>query len=364
MGLGGFLSGDFAKVMSNPLLQQYMAAIGGGLATGGLQGGVQAASNTTQQNIQTQNYMKLIKAMLAGDLSGGGKLTMDKDGMKITIPKLQGEGEAPVRMDSPAPAQPSTPSLGMPSQGSILSPFASGQLNFSASDLAGLNPEMISQALQLKMMQDNLKLKTIESAQDEAHRVNLDKYYAAQIKNIEADNAAAQAESLRKWLETLTKDERTELQKNYEYAKEQGFEGSLLDFKNSGGSPTSVEEFEYATKNQGFKGTYLDFLKKYKGPMTIQLGEFEKTMLRGQAQAQLDVLDPDFVSKTTKELSQATDWDVPEEAAGRSEDIPKYQRLRLIKSMDDKIRRAFEGHQVERKIDGWYVDGKKRVRMP
>lgn len=53
-----------------------------------------------------------------------------------------------------------------------------------------------------------------------------------------------------------TKDTRTPDVKNYEYARSQGFEGSLLDFQAQGKDPegktTAIKEFEYAQKNPEF----------------------------------------------------------------------------------------------------------------
>ena len=52
-------------------------------------------------------------------------------------------------------------------------------------------------------------------------------------------------------------DTRTPVIKNYEYAKGQGYKGSLLDFQSSGkdttGSTTAIKEFEYGERNPNFK---------------------------------------------------------------------------------------------------------------
>ena len=40
------------------------------------------------------------------------------------------------------------------------------------------------------------------------------------------------------------------------------------------------------------------------------------------------------------------------------------QKTNILKEMDSRIRTAFKGQQIERKVDGWYVNGKLEVRNP
>ncbi len=362
MGIGDFLGGlgsnkSLNDIFSNPLILQYLSGIGSGLVEGGFKGGVKNAGAITQQNISTQNYMKMLTRMLGGDMSDGGKMTMDKDGMKLSLPP----STSPTQMDSPMPGGSKLNNM----EGQF-NPFASGQPSFSVSDLAGLNPELISQALQLTMQQEGMKQKSVNDVVNQALNLKQIEYYGSLIEENKAQAEIAKGKNEIEAFKALTKDERTELRKNYEFAKEEGFKGSLVDFKNSGGTPTSYDEYKLA-KEEGYKGKFTDFItmKAKAGSTTIQLSPFEQTRQRELAQSQADVMSPSFSSNVTKDLSKSNpeDWAYPAEASS-VEDIPRIQQIRTLREMDSRIRQAFSEDKIERKSDGWYRNGKLIVRNP
>ena len=69
----------------NKLLLQYMSGAGAAMSAGEPIG--PALNQITQQNISTQNFMKMLQKMMGGEIPQGGKITMDEKGMSMNIPK-------------------------------------------------------------------------------------------------------------------------------------------------------------------------------------------------------------------------------------------------------------------------------------
>jgi hypothetical protein len=161
----------------NNLLLQYLSAGGQDLLSGQPFGA--NVNQVTQQNISAQNMMKLMQQILGG----GGKISMDKDKMKIDAPSSafsapQGvqQGMGPGGFTGPTASSTGESNLvpdqrqkkgmnqlelmGMMSMlggggGGFPNP-SNGLSGVAAADLAGLSPENITQALQIKMMRDEL----------------------------------------------------------------------------------------------------------------------------------------------------------------------------------------------------------------
>jgi len=74
-------SGGLDALLQNKLFLQYLSGIGADISAGGT--GIAGANAITQQNIQAQNYMKLLKEILAG----GGKLNVGEKKASLLIPK-------------------------------------------------------------------------------------------------------------------------------------------------------------------------------------------------------------------------------------------------------------------------------------
>lgn len=164
---------SIGNVLQNKLLLQYLSGVGGAMSAGQPVG--PAMNAITQQNIQSQNMMKLMSRLLGPD---GTKATFSNAGMNLTVPSadvsksLQGtepggvvEGmAAPLVTPPPSP----TPVVSAPAPvtsassvggGSVApNPFAgASNLDLSPSDLAGLTPQDISVALGMKMNMENVR---------------------------------------------------------------------------------------------------------------------------------------------------------------------------------------------------------------
>ena len=171
------------NLAGNKLLLQYLSAagmdIGGGKPIGA------NVNAVTQQNIAAQNYAKMLQKLLAG----GGKVSMDKESVTIKHPVTAGNplgtgGQAgtpglatgdrgpagenvpvPPSQTNPAPASNQALSLG------ALNPSASPLGDFSGSDLAGLTPQDISSALQLRMKSDEMGRQSVNDVYDNMLKV-------------------------------------------------------------------------------------------------------------------------------------------------------------------------------------------------
>lgn len=190
------------------MLAQYMGAAGADISAGEPIG--KNVNATTQQNIASQSFMALLKNLFGPD---GSKATLDKSGMKLTIPQdsalfssflkddrmsptagidlSYGSGGTPPVSTPSTPTQSSSPVQGgMYGSGvgpNIANPFTESQSggisNISAAGLAGLTPQDISTALGMKFTQDQMQQK---SYGDIVNSI----YKDAQMKHLEAQTAA------------------------------------------------------------------------------------------------------------------------------------------------------------------------------
>jgi len=263
-GLGLF--GKFSNLMSNKLLQQILGSLGADLL-GKTPG--KNLSATIQNNISSQNYVKMLSKMLGGDFSGGGNYSVDEKGFKANIPHPGGNS----KMSSGIP--PIGESEGANDiQGGIPNPFQSGQPSFSASDLAGLDPQMISQALQFKMSHDEMMNRNAKEIKEMMFKSRNDE--VMNLKN-EAETERAKAATSKDYAEAdkamRPEDKRTAEQKNYEYAQSKGYTGSFEDFKNV---VDTTEQKNYAEAvKQGYKGSFVKYQKELResSATKISLGE-------------------------------------------------------------------------------------------
>ena len=169
----GLESGEsgLSSLLQNRLLLQYLSGAGEAISAGQpvgpelnkiTQQELLSRAATKKQMTTTENFNKLLGQML----SGGGKLSLDKDNLSIKAPtsalnqmSLNDEQEAPSLINQSG----NLPTLlkgTMPNENqellNILNP-SSSPLDIPSADLAGLTPEHIVQALQLKFMQDKLR---------------------------------------------------------------------------------------------------------------------------------------------------------------------------------------------------------------
>jgi hypothetical protein len=258
-------AGGANSLMQNKLMWQLLSAGGQDLLAGQPIGA--NVHQVTNQNIRAQNFAKMLQDMLGQ----GGKLSMNADGLSFKVPtSALGNQSAPAGTshaytegtDAPTPGQPTgkvfggiQPSASQRSSNALDTNFlsmllasggagnmgpSSSPLDFSPSDLAGLMPEDISNALRFKM------------AQDEMAQASTEKSISNLLKSRELDLEE------RKMLQ----EKDTPTIREYEYAVRQGYTGSIEDYRKEASNPERLDMYKKAT-DQGYTGTFMDWLGEY-----------------------------------------------------------------------------------------------------
>ena len=376
-------AGGLSNLLQNKLFLQYLSGAGADISSGkGLGANV---NNITQQNISSQNMAKLLQQVLGPD---GTKATLSNTGINLTIPKetalfsnlLQGtepgglwEGmAAPLGTPKEANAAPvATPSMGGGS--SVANPFDEtvSSFNPTASDLAGLTAQDISSVIGAKMQRD---ASIADSVYKGKLSENIDSEIAARTPRFEIPGIGkVNASQYLDWQKLQQSNKPTEA-KLYEYALQQGFKGSFMEFKDSA-ITTHKKDYDEAVRG-GYKGSFNTWMTQMAKAGAINLGDkvAEKKALGG-AQSQLDVMSPDYARTVSSKTVDAKGWNYKNMAA-IDDIVKKYpnlsqeqatQALKMAtvrKIMDGEIKQAFQDQKVQYTKDGWYVDGKLVVRDP
>ena len=170
------------NLLQNKLILQYLAGLGADISAGrGLGENVNAI---TQQNIQSQNLMNLLKQMLGPDETKG---SFDKTGMTLKVPNTNSllssilggkESNAEdfykgIGAMGPASIEPTTGG-----RRDIINPFVSSQPDISAADLAGLTSQDILAVMGVVSTRDQLRA-------DSLYKQSLMNYYDAMTKGLE-----------------------------------------------------------------------------------------------------------------------------------------------------------------------------------
>ena len=267
------LSEGLGSLMENKLLLQYMSGAGADISAGRPIG--QNVNAITQQNISSQNFMKMLQKLLGKGVdfksSADGKLTVSGEpGKVMELGGVEGAANAEQPSGEPNP----------------LSPPPSPAMN--SADLAGLTPEMISQALQFKFGQEEFEQKKLSDVADIT-------YKQALTRQAEATTAAATPSisipgtdikltnsQYIDWYKSANKDERTAAIKNFEYAQNKGYEGSFEEFQRES-STTHQKDFDRA-KEDGYEGSFNEWMLEMAKAGAITIGE-----ITGRAEAKADV---------------------------------------------------------------------------
>jgi hypothetical protein len=297
---------------------------------------------------------------------------------------------------TPAPtAVTPTPTTG----GTTPNPFVSGQPSFSASDLAGLTPEILAsnlsgalnvvgtqsklglerEQLANKTTQElfNMKLQIATLAGDQAYKSkvmeNIESEISARAKDYPLGDTGVMgsAADFLAYQKLLKENNPTEV-KLYEYAKNQGFTGSLLDFKNS--DKTGHQKDYDAAVKSGYKGDFNTWMLDMAKAGAINLGaKVDEKRAMGGVDRENDILKPNFYQGIEKDLSTRlrTDWKMPSEAPtlakqhGISEEAATkaIQQSLVRREMDAQIKQVYP-KATWAKGQGWIVDGKVVVRDP
>jgi hypothetical protein len=272
-------------------------------------------------------------------------------------------GVAPLQMDSPQPSRLETQP----------SPFASGLPSMSASDLAGLNPELINQALQFKMYRDKMVADMGEDQFNRTYKQKLMEHVDAQIaegkslteerKSLAAHREVSDAIAAYKALQPDLPPDAI----MYDYDKqEHGFKGSYKEWKEKeSNDPAEMRIVERAMKDPKFAKAIKEL--RSSGASQVNISPFDRTRQTGTAESINDVLAPDYIDKTKKGLGDNPSFYKPELVdalikQGKSEEEAQglINNALLKDRIESGLKQAYQnvGKTVTRGKDGWYVDGK------
>lgn len=264
-------------------------------------------NDMTRQQIQTENQMDLMKNLLSGNVPGG-KATIDDKGMKIDIPKsmLSQEGmNAPAGIgtsqDTKMTGQMSTtPQLQQQGQSQLSnqnlkdfasllggnSPFDFSQI--SNADLTGLTPQNVQNAI-------NTALAVKASGQQKVKDVVDMKYKQALINQARANTAQTLAPE---------QESRTSAVKNYEYAVDQGFDGTFKEFQET--AKTAHQKDYERAKDEGYDGSFHDWLLEMNESQRDKITIGEKVSEREKAKSTAYLQSPKF----QKDLEEYMESDI------------------------------------------------------
>ncbi len=258
-----------SSLLENKLFLSYLSSAGSSISQGkSIAPGI---NQITQQHIQTKNYTNLLKKLLAKQsggennlspehintisktLAGGGKVSIDNKNFNLTGPThLLGTGKdnsanqvSQLPDTQSTPVAPTTPTT-QPTQTtqSNTNPFA----NLGPGDLAGLTPAMISNALS---QSTNINQTTPTYS----------------VPGLDAKLTRAEYIKAKS-----TQPKKTNEIKNYEYAVNQGFKGSSIDFKNAA-ETTHMKDYKAAVKDGGYTGDFNSWLYDMAKAGAINLGD-------------------------------------------------------------------------------------------
>jgi len=362
------------NALQNKLILQYLSGIGGAMSAGQPVG--PAMNAITQQNIQSQNLMKLLKQMLGPDKTKG---TFDSSGMTVKIPNeamsemLQGTGPGGVWEGLAAPL--GTPkSMTTPAQeGSrptTINPFTYSQSNLdgiSPSDLAGLTSQDI-------MGTFGLKQQAMANATEAAYKESLMRK-AEQPDTLDTEFPVPVPEigkvTHREWSALPTED------KSYALyvagARNAGVKDIMTKENWKAATPTEKERFLRSAMSDP------KLMKAAKelataGATSISVGELvnRKEALE-EVERRSSVMKPDYFSKIEKDLGKPDVWAYDNQGAvdrvkkkyptmSDVEAAETARKVAILEQADGEIKRAFPGAVFNR--DGWYLNGKKIVESP
>jgi len=349
---------DPNALMNNRLLQSILLSAGSSLNPQGISPGLdktlQPVIAAQSQNKLNEHYMKMLSSILGGKVPAGGKMTMDETGTKFQIPHPSG-------LDTGTSDGMQGGGFGGGTSGfdasKILNP-SNSQQELTASDFAGLSSKDVSAALGGALNVQELMQKTIAQAAE------------APLREAKTAEALANAQRL-----LTPKDERTNLQKNFEYARDyQGFKGTLKEFQEA--ATGHQKDYEKAV-SQGYTGKFNDWLMEFQkaGATKISIGEkVETKKALDEVAAQSSVKDPKLVEKIESKLKRTDvyfDNTDAIEAFAKQHNITSdaatdiYYKATVRSKIDDMVKQAYKDKKVDYvKGKGWYVGSKLIRRDP
>lgn len=227
----------------------------------------------------------------------------------------------------------------------------------SAGDLAGLTPEMISQAMQFKFAKEEMDQKKVTDLIDMIYKTSLAGEAVARTEaatpsiTIPGTDIKLTGKQYVDWYKAANKDERTAAVKNYEYAQTKGYKGSFEQFQDA--ARTSQQKNYEQAKNEGYKGTFNEWLLSLAKAGAMNLGDLlEKERGKGEVKGQLYFTDPKgLVADVDKYVSSE---EVQNNLFQYASD-PRKMEVETIRAKEKFIRRKITssgGEIVDEKLDG------------
>jgi hypothetical protein len=432
----GFM-GKIGNLFSNPMFAQLLVALGTDMAQTGRPG--KNLNDAVVGNIGSQNIMKVLQGMLRGNVAQGGGIKITDKGVQANMPLItpvgqpgpnpgdnaldadwisklyqeslsgQGGGQAaPTSITNPtAPVAPvsTQPQTSANQIGEVFNPLASGQLNLSANDFAGLNPNQILAVMELKGRQDSEETSRFNSNVDAEYKLDImKKYYNGQLTGAEAqreldryknetDRAEAGTHAYAAETGRINANKGTELEQNYDaYVAQQNLNNlpvtmGIEQFK-AYDETGDWNNYQQALKLGQTKLTWPQWLDKFgnKGT-TITLSSYERTKQTNLADTEDSVLKPDFPQNVLEDMNKNKELEIPFEEGEASlikngmkppdkkapkankqawetkvdERIELLKKAKAILKIDDRVRRAFskkisEGKIIKRVTGlGWFL---------
>ena len=321
--------------------------LGGGLSRFGRNTGSDSPltelNNQMIQGIQAQNaakampkYLQLLQQLLGPD---GSKGTFSKDGANITYPQgsdmlksLLGEEEGNILKVPDGQINPSVkPKLISNTEvATKANPFYSGQTDFSPSDLAGLTPQDLSNALSGALNIQGMITKKGELASDMIYKEQM---MAESKSRITAEEARTLRETPTipipedpnilltpaQYLtyKKMSQEDKTAAVKNFEFAQSSeggSFKGNFMDFQDAA-KTTHQKDYEKAVAG-GYKGSFNKWLLEINKSSAVRV-ELSTKLTEKEAFNQLDAENYLSGGEITKDLNKHMSSDAVQNARRR-----------------------------------------------
>uniref|UniRef100_A0A6H1ZAN1 Uncharacterized protein n=1 Tax=viral metagenome TaxID=1070528 RepID=A0A6H1ZAN1_9ZZZZ len=265
--------GGLSNLFQNKLFLQYLSGAGGAISAGQPAGPV--LDKITQQNIASQNFMKMLQQMMGDAASSKTSSKATLDGTKLKYETDMSElGKELFPGAAGMAGAGGSAGLGKMEM-NPLNPFASPAM--SGADLAGLTPENISQALQFKFMGQEMENKKMSDLVDMIYKRALTEQAmtattaAKPIFTVPGTDIRLNSKEYLNWYKEANKDERTAAIKNFEYAQERGYRGDFEQFQDV--SKTAHQKDFAAARKDGYTGSFNEWMLEMAKAGAINLSE-------------------------------------------------------------------------------------------
>ncbi len=370
---GGGESGGLSNLLQNKLFLQYLAGAGQDIGSGNAIG--TNVNAITQQNIASQNYMKLLKKMLGPDETKG---TFSNKGLTLSIPQSAIStggaflGENPLGIES-TPSPVSNPKVG------TASPFVGSQSDITASDLAGLSTADIGNVLSGAMSVEALKQKKVSDVIDTIYKLQQMKKSEAEIGKIERGDPLDQTFPIKDPFAGTV----TNRQWNAMPDDEKRYAIYVHGANKTGQSLMSKEGFESMKPTEQIRTlkAYMDNPKLFDAALKLKVAGSTKISLEGKVKEKEAlneverrdlVKKPDFAQKVTNDLMKnkiesqdpsGTDEFAKAHSITNEQAVEVLRRQMVRREMNSRIKQAYPDATWE-KGKGWVVGDKVVVRDP